>query len=199
MFGFGRSRREILEVSREANFSAKHTSSQEDPRVSHPDADASWPRGDFPPQGQGSGAPLRVARSIAPVGARSRVSRERLTSPQEFRRVLREGRSRGAGGLVVHVRERGCQRDRDGEARLGFVVPRAVGTAVQRNRVKRQIRSAWRDLRADIVPSVDCVVVVRDRAVGAAYADLVHHLETCLRSVKVLGDRNPVSVTAGTP
>ena len=171
---------------REANFSAKHTSPQEDPWIPDPDADSGGPGSDRASPAQRPGAPLRVGR-----GERQRrESRDRLTAPREFRRVLREGRSRGAGGLVVHVceGEGGAplgRREGPGQARLGLVVSRAVGTAVERNRLKRQIRVAWRELRPRTAP-VDCVVVVRKTAVGAAFAELAGHLESCLQSLKVL-------------
>jgi ribonuclease P protein component len=192
-------------VIREANFSAKHTSSQEDPRVPHPDADSSGPRGDLASPAQGPGAPLGVARARP----QRRESRDRLTAPREFRRVLREGRGRGAGGLVVHVWEREARAPSGGllgapafpqeqglsEARLGLVVPGAVGTAVERNRLKRQIRAAWRELRANVTP-VDCVVVVRKGAVGIAFAELAGRLESCLRSLSALSP--PISTSAST-
>jgi ribonuclease P protein component len=77
-------------------------------------------------------------------------------------------------------------QEREGHpARLGLVVPGTVGTAVERNRLKRQIRSAWRGLRPRIAP-VDCVVVVRKRAVGIGFAELAGCLESCLRSLGVL-------------
>jgi ribonuclease P protein component len=66
-----------------------------------------------------------------------------------------------------------------------MVVPRAVGTAVERNRVKRQVRAAWRDIRPRVA-TVDCVVVVRKRAVGLAFPELGGHLERCLAALHAL-------------
>lgn len=96
---------------------------------------------------------------------------------------------------MVHVceREGGAhvgQRGGPGQARLGLVVARAVGTAVERNRLKRQIRVAWRSLRSRTAP-VDCVVVVRKPAVGAAFSELAGHLESCLQSLGVLAALTP--------
>jgi len=184
----------MSEVSSETNFTAKHTSPQEDPRVPDQDADTGGPRGYLSPPSKGPGSALSVARATA----QRRESGDRLTSPQEFRRVLRQGGSRGAGGLVVHVLER-AGRENTGPvragARLGLVVPRAVGIAVERNRVKRQIRVAWRELRPRVAP-VDCVVVVRRRAVGTAFGELVANIERCLRSLNVLADPPVASGTA---
>ena len=96
---------------------------------------------------------------------------------------------------MVHVceREGGApwgQGDGLGQARLGLVVARAVGTAVERNRLKRQIRVAWRALRPSVA-AVDCVVVVRKAAVGSPFRELAGHLESCLRSLGVLAAPTP--------
>jgi ribonuclease P protein component len=68
-----------------------------------------------------------------------------------------------------------------------------VGTVVERNRLKRQIRAAWRELLPSVTP-VDCVVVVRKEAVGIAFDELAGRLERCLRSLNVLSV--PVSSSA---
>jgi RNase P protein component len=52
------------------------------------------------------------------------------------------------------------------------------------------MRVAWRELRARTAP-VDCVVVVRKTAVGAAFSELAGHLESCLRSLGVLATPTP--------
>lgn len=51
--------------------------------------------------------------------------------------------------------------DLDGEPRLGLAVPRAVGSAVVRNRLKRQLREIWSELAADVPPGRDYVLVAR--------------------------------------
>jgi ribonuclease P protein component len=103
----------------------------------------------------------------------------------------REARAPSGGGLGAppFAAEEGVR-----EARLGLVVPGAVGTAVERNRLKRQIRAAWRELRPSVAPA-DCVVVVRKGAVGIAFGELAGRLESCLRSLNVLSA--PVPTSAG--
>ena len=49
----------------------------------------------------------------------------------------------------------------DAEPRLGLAVPKAVGGAVVRNRVKRQLRETWAELGERIRPGHDYVLVVR--------------------------------------
>ena len=53
-------------------------------------------------------------------------------------------------------------------ARLGLTVPRAVGGAVVRNRIKRRLREAFRLHRARIAPQWDIVLNPRRAALGCA-------------------------------
>ena len=49
----------------------------------------------------------------------------------------------------------------DVEPRLGLAVPKSVGNAVSRNRVKRQLRETWVELSDRIRPGHDYVLVAR--------------------------------------
>ena len=70
--------------------------------------------------------------------------RNRLSRSKDFDTVYRRGRSASSRYLVLHWFPR--DDDADGEPRLGLAVPRSVGSAVARNRVKRLLREAWREL-----------------------------------------------------
>ena len=59
-----------------------------------------------------------------------------------------------------------------GGARLGLTVPRAVGGAVARNRIKRRLREAFRLLRARIGPQWDIVLNPRRAALAAPFAEI---------------------------
>ena len=45
--------------------------------------------------------------------------------------------------------------------RLGLAVPKTVGNAVARNRLKRQLRETWSELATGVEPGRDYVLVVR--------------------------------------
>lgn len=49
----------------------------------------------------------------------------------------------------------------DAEPRLGLAVPKSVGSAVARNRVKRQLRETWRELAGRVRAGHDYVLVAR--------------------------------------
>lgn len=91
--------------------------------------------------------------------------RYRLTRSRDFDAVYRHGRSVSTRYLVLHW----FDREDDGkEPRLGLAVPRSVGTAVQRNRVKRRLRELWRARLGHIPGGRDYVLVVREGLVEAA-------------------------------
>jgi ribonuclease P protein component len=84
--------------------------------------------------------------------------RHRLSRSRDFEAVYRHGRSFASRYLVLYWFSR---EQADGEPRLGLAVPKSLGSAVTRNRVKRQLREAWR-ARLDAVPAGrDYVLVAR--------------------------------------
>lgn len=84
----------------------------------------------------------------------------RLSRSADFERVYRQGRSQGNRHLVVYAFPRGGA---DGP-RLGVSVSRKVGGAVQRNKVKRLLREAFRAQAGELPPDHDFVVVARPEA-----------------------------------
>jgi len=97
-------------------------------------------------------APLCLRRP--PVQRRNRLSRSR-----DFDTVYRRGQSASTRYLILHWFPR--DEDSDGVPRLGLAVPRAVGSAVVRNRVKRVLREAWRELLEKVPPGHDYVLAAR--------------------------------------
>jgi ribonuclease P protein component len=82
------------------------------------------------------------------------AKRGRLSRSAEFERVYRESRSHGNRYLVLYA----FPREDAGGVRLGLTVPRQVGGAVDRNRVKRLLREAF-DAEAAGVPANHDVVI----------------------------------------
>ncbi|MCX6398739.1 MAG: ribonuclease P protein component [Propionibacteriales bacterium] len=112
----------------------------------------------------------------------------RLSDPEDFRAASRRGRRAGSRSVVTHLLPpEGTQVVGVPAApvmpRVGFVVSKAVGTAVVRNRVKRQLRHAMRE-RIGSLPA-GSLLVVRAQSVAAAstYPELVADLDRCLQRV----------------
>jgi len=84
----------------------------------------------------------------------------RLVSSADFADVIAHGVRVGRPTLVVHARAR-----EQGDTQVGFVVSKAVGNAVVRNRVKRRLRAMVRPYALGASPNQYKVVV---RALPAA-------------------------------
>jgi ribonuclease P protein component len=108
-------------------------------------------------QGEGAQAPhLKRAEEVA-----GRVKLEkaaRLRRRREFLEVQQRGRRVYSGDVLVLALGSGASRPR-----IGITVSSKVGNAVERNRVKRWVREAWRPLRTDL-PALDLVVIARPAA-----------------------------------
>lgn len=106
----------------------------------------------------------------------------RLVDSDAFRVTVRSGHRSGSRTLVVHL-DRG---DSDAPVRAGFVVSRAVGNAVVRNRVKRRLRHLTREHLPSLQElSGSAVLVVRalPASATASYAELGADLDRCLSRV----------------
>jgi ribonuclease P protein component len=95
--------------------------------------------------------------------------KNRLSRSRDFDAVYRHGRSASTRFLTLYWFDRD---DDGGEPRLGLAVPKAAGSSVVRNRIKRQLREIWRArLESEALPSAsDYVLVVRPGLPEAADA-----------------------------
>jgi ribonuclease P protein component len=82
--------------------------------------------------------------------------REHLRRPVDFRRVYDRRRSASDDLLIVYGCENGLPY-----LRLGLSVSRKVGTAPQRNRLRRLYREAFRLTRSEMPGGLDLVVIPR--------------------------------------
>jgi ribonuclease P protein component len=81
----------------------------------------------------------------------------RLSRSRDFDAVYRHGRSVSSRFLVLYW----FPQEEAASPRFGFSVPRSVGGAVERNRIKRQLREVW-GARLERVPAGnDYVLIVR--------------------------------------
>jgi len=92
--------------------------------------------------------------------------RHRLSRSRDFDAVYRHGRSVSTRYLVLYWFERGEAEDEG--VRLGLAVPKAVGTAVVRNRIKRRLREIFRAHSEELPQDHDYVLVVRPGLAEAA-------------------------------
>jgi ribonuclease P protein component len=106
----------------------------------------------------------------------------RLRRSSDFTAALRGGRRAGRGTLVVHLLiDEPAQAS---TARAGFVVSKAVGNAVVRNKVRRRLRHLVRH-RLDALPAGSSLVVrALPDAATASYERLADDLDAALLAAR---------------
>jgi ribonuclease P protein component len=89
-------------------------------------------------------------------GSFSFTKKERITSPQDFRRVMKSGRRLSSRNFILFVR-----KNESLFHRLGIVVKKEIGPATFRNRMKRYIREFFRLQKHQIKGSYDIILMVK--------------------------------------
>jgi ribonuclease P protein component len=92
---------------------------------------------------------------------------------RDVERVFAEGRPAHGARLVLFLAP--------GSGGIGVVAARKVGTAVERNRARRILRAAWREVAPSIGNGWDVVLVARQGIRGAKTQDLVAEMTELLR------------------
>ena len=109
----------------------------------------------------------------------------RLRRREDFATAVRRGRRAGRPLLVVHLRSGTTDPHAPGENTsptcAGFVVSKAVGGAVVRNKVKRRLRHLMRDRLSELPPGSLVVVRALPGAGDAEHAQLARDLDAALQ------------------
>lgn len=75
----------------------------------------------------------------------------------------------------------------DGATRVGLTVTRKIGNAVIRNRIKRRLRAAVREVLPGVaVPGFDYVLIARPQAATRIYASLLDDMKRGLLRLNAL-------------
>jgi ribonuclease P protein component len=112
---------------------------------------------------------------------------QRLRRHGEFTATVRGGRRSGRGAIVVHLMLQNDGTEPARTPRAGFVVPKAVGVAVVRNRVKRRLRHLVRERLGDLPPGSDLVVRALPGAATRSYPEIAADLDGALAAARARG------------
>ena len=128
-----------------------------------------------------SGATADKRPAASGPGARAKFPRERrLLRHSDFERVYKTGRRHFAQGMTVFYRLRSEGRG----VRVGFAAGKAIGGAVQRNRMKRRLREAVRLHWPQIDAPVDIVINPKKSLLTIDLADLGGEISRAFEEVR---------------
>jgi ribonuclease P protein component len=121
----------------------------------------------------------------------------RIRSSRDFGAALKRGRRAARGGVVVHWAPERTDESTDEHhettpseaganrpARAGFVVSKAVGNAVVRNKVKRRLRHAAAAELADWPAGTDVVVRATPKAAERDFDELHRDLAEAVKAAR---------------
>jgi ribonuclease P protein component len=108
----------------------------------------------------------------------------RLTRSTDFKRVRRLGRSY-AHPLVVLV----TRPNETGELHIGVTASRTVGGAVQRNRIRRQLKACFDELLPGLRRGWDLVAVARQPIVQAEFSEIRSGIAKLLEQAGLMVER----------
>lgn len=93
-----------------------------------------------------------------------------IRSTSDFAAVRKRGKTQVSGGVLLGVKHRDCRVDEP--TRFGFVTPKYLGGAVQRNLVRRRLKHIVIEIGEHCAPGYDVVIIARRSATTTSYARL---------------------------
>lgn len=108
----------------------------------------------------------------------------RLLRHADFERVYKQGKRHFAAHMTVFYLRRAEAVDQASGIRIGFTVGRALGGAVDRNRMKRRLREAVRLNRPTTSAAVDIVINPKKSLRTADFADLQNEISRAFEVIQ---------------
>ncbi|MBU0672061.1 MAG: ribonuclease P protein component [Candidatus Margulisbacteria bacterium] len=108
----------------------------------------------------------------------------RLSKEREIKRTIRAKQYEARRPLLYLV----AMDNSHAESRLTVVIPKKLGKAVVRNRMRRVIQAVFGNIRHKIAKNIDIVVFPRHAAVGAESRSVESELGKCLDTIEQLNN-----------
>ncbi len=114
----------------------------------------------------------------------------RLCKHADYQLTYKAGRKQFGKQLAYfHAPRPAGRRSATAGPRIGLTVPKALGKAVDRNRIKRRMREAVRAALPLLTAPVDVILHPRRSVIDLDFAQLKREVATIFRSVQAAYDR----------
>ena len=104
------------------------------------------------------------------------MSNESLKKTNEFKKVFSQGNRRYGRYVILYI----LPGEKD-DNRVGFIVKKSIGKAVQRNKIKRRLREIWRLKGKEIITGSDVIILAKKEIVEASFAEIEQEVVRLLR------------------
>ncbi|MBQ2510212.1 MAG: ribonuclease P protein component [Erysipelotrichaceae bacterium] len=101
---------------------------------------------------------------------------DRIRKNEEFSRIIGKRHSLASDSFIVYSDLR-----KEDHARAGISVSKKLGDAVERNRIKRQVREMIRSIVDFDSCPIDLIVIVRNGYLSKAFKDNKNNLENIVK------------------
>ncbi|MFF2754485.1 ribonuclease P protein component [Psychrobacillus sp. NPDC058041] len=108
-------------------------------------------------------------------------NKQRVKKNKEFQTIFKKGQSYANRQFVVY-----CLEKEQDYFRVGLSVSKKVGNAVVRNRIKRYIRQTFLELKDQVDPNKDYIIIARNPAAKLDFHESKKSLEHVLKIAKVV-------------
>lgn len=108
-----------------------------------------------------------------------------LKENKDFRRLYYRGETKASSNLVTYA-----MKNRKGKNVYGITTSKKIGGAVERNRARRVIREAFRQLEPQINGSWDFVFVARTKTTKVKMQDIQKSMANHFVALGVMDEKN---------
>jgi len=109
-----------------------------------------------------------------------------LNKNHEFRKLYNKGKSVGSQLIVIY-----CLKNYKTNNHLGITVSKKIGGAVQRNRVRRQLKEIYRINEEKLIIGYDIVIVARVKSRFSEYRELEASVISLLKRLGIFKAEQP--------
>lgn len=104
----------------------------------------------------------------------------RLLKAADFQATYKQGRYAVARQMVLYYQKNALDK-----VRVGFVASKKVGPSHARNRCKRLLREAMRQLLPTVPPGYDLILVARPPLAAQGFQDVLREMAKLLRKAEL--------------
>ncbi len=103
----------------------------------------------------------------------------RIKKTQEFQSIMSKKQYSAKPSVVIY-----CAKKCEEHARVGISVSKKLGNAVQRNKIKRQLRMMLQEMASQSYP-YDAIIIARNAYSSQSYQQNKKDLESCFKNVRI--------------